>query len=48
MPEVRKKFDGLGLETVGNTPAELTADHQEGNARTGKQVAKDAGIKLGN
>jgi tripartite-type tricarboxylate transporter receptor subunit TctC len=47
MPEVRKKFDELGLEPVGNTPAEFAAVIRKEIPEWGK-VIKDAGIKLGN
>ena len=47
MPEVRKKFDELGLEPVGNTPAEFTAIIRKETPEWAK-VIKDAGIKLGN
>jgi tripartite-type tricarboxylate transporter receptor subunit TctC len=47
MPEVRKKFDELGLEPVGNTPAELAAITRKETLEWAK-VIKDAGIKLGN
>src|SRR5580698_4902656 len=47
MPEVRKKFDDLGLEPVGNTPAEFTAVMKKETPEWAK-VIKDAGIKLGN
>jgi tripartite-type tricarboxylate transporter receptor subunit TctC len=47
MPEVRKKFDELGLEPVGNTPAEFTAIIKKETPEWAK-VIKDAGIKLGN
>jgi tripartite-type tricarboxylate transporter receptor subunit TctC len=47
MPEVRKKFDGLGLEIVGNTPAEFAAVIRKETPEWAK-VIKDAGIKLGN
>jgi tripartite-type tricarboxylate transporter receptor subunit TctC len=47
MPEVRRKFDELGLEPVGNTPAELTAIIKKETPEWAK-VIKDAGIKLGN
>jgi hypothetical protein len=47
MPEVRKKFDDLGLEPVGNTPAEFTAIIKKETPEWAK-VIKDAGIKLGN
>ena len=46
MPEVRKKFDYLGLEPVGNTPAEFTAIIKKETPEWAK-VIKDAGIKLG-
>jgi hypothetical protein len=46
MPEVRKKFDDLGLEPVGNTPAEFTAIIKKETPEWAK-VIKDAGIKLG-
>jgi tripartite-type tricarboxylate transporter receptor subunit TctC len=45
--EVRKKFDELGLEPVGSTPAELTAVIKKEMPEWAK-VIKDAGIKLGN
>jgi tripartite-type tricarboxylate transporter receptor subunit TctC len=47
MPEVRKKFDDLGLEPVGNTLAEFTAIIKKETPEWAK-VIKDAGIKLGN
>jgi tripartite-type tricarboxylate transporter receptor subunit TctC len=47
MPEVRKKFDELGLEAVGNTPAEFAALIRKETPEWAK-VIKDAGIKLGN
>jgi tripartite-type tricarboxylate transporter receptor subunit TctC len=47
MPEVRKKFDELGLEPVGNTPAEFTAIIKKETPEWAA-VIKDAGIKLGN
>ena len=47
MPEVRKKFDELGLEPVGNTPAEFAALMKKEMVEWAK-VIKDAGIKLGN
>jgi tripartite-type tricarboxylate transporter receptor subunit TctC len=47
MPEIRKKFDELGLEPVGNTPAEFAALIKKETPEWAK-VIKDAGIKLGN
>src|SRR5882672_4270834 len=47
MPEVRKKFDELGLEPVGNTPVEFAAIIKKETPEWAK-VIKDAGIKLGN
>ncbi len=47
MPEVRKKFDELGLEPIGNTPAEFAAVITKETPEWAK-VIKDAGIKLGN
>jgi tripartite-type tricarboxylate transporter receptor subunit TctC len=47
MPEVRRKFDELGLEPVGNTPVEFAAVIKKEIPEWGK-VIKDAGIKLGN
>jgi len=47
LPEVRKKFDELGLEPVGNAPAEFTAIIKKEMPEWAK-VIKDAGIKLGN
>jgi tripartite-type tricarboxylate transporter receptor subunit TctC len=47
MPEVRKKFSDLGLEIVGNTPAEFAALIRKETPEWAK-VIRDAGIKLGN
>ncbi|MGA7809105.1 Bug family tripartite tricarboxylate transporter substrate binding protein [Bradyrhizobium sp.] len=46
MPEVRSKFDELGLEPVGDTPAEFTAIIRKETPEWAK-VIKQAGIKLG-
>jgi tripartite-type tricarboxylate transporter receptor subunit TctC len=46
-PEIRRKFDELGLEPVGNTPAEFAAVIKKETPEWAK-VIKDAGIKLGN
>ena len=47
MPEIRKKFAELGLEPIGNTPAEFAAVIKKETPEWAK-VIKDAGIKLGN
>ena len=47
MPEVRKRFDELGLESVGNTPAEFAAVIRKETPEWAK-VIRDADIKLGN
>jgi tripartite-type tricarboxylate transporter receptor subunit TctC len=47
MPAVHRKFDELGLEPVGNTPAEFIAIIKKETPEWAK-VIKDAGIKLGN
>jgi tripartite-type tricarboxylate transporter receptor subunit TctC len=47
LPDVRKKFDELGLESVGNTPAEFAAVIKKETPEWAK-VIKDADIKLGN
>jgi tripartite-type tricarboxylate transporter receptor subunit TctC len=47
VPEVRRKFDELGLEPVGNTPAEFTKVIRQETPEWAKLI-KDAGIKLGN
>lgn len=47
MPEVRKKFDELGLEPIGNTPTEFTAIIARETTEWAK-VIKNADIKLGN
>jgi tripartite-type tricarboxylate transporter receptor subunit TctC len=47
MPEVRKKFDELGIEPIGNSPAEFAAVIRKEIPEWAK-VIKDAGIKLGN
>jgi tripartite-type tricarboxylate transporter receptor subunit TctC len=47
LPEVRRKFDELGLEPIGNTPAEFAAAIRKETPEWAK-VIKDAGIRLGN
>ena len=47
LPEVRRKFDELGIEPVGNTPAEFAAVIRKEIPEWAK-VIKDAGIKLSN
>ena len=47
MPAVRRKFDELGLEPVGNTPAEF-AEVIKKETPEWTKVIRDAGIKLGN
>jgi tripartite-type tricarboxylate transporter receptor subunit TctC len=47
LPDLRKKFDGLGIETVGSSPVEFaTAIHAE-TLRWAK-VIKDSGTSLKN
>ena len=46
-PEVRRKFDELGLELVGNSPVEFTAVIKKEMPEWAK-VIKGAGIKLSN
>ena len=47
LPEVRKKFDELGLEPIGNTPAEFSAIIRKEIPEWAK-VIKDSAIKFGN
>jgi tripartite-type tricarboxylate transporter receptor subunit TctC len=47
MPQLRQKFDELGLEPVGNTPAEFAAVIRKETPEWAKVIG-DAGIKLGN
>jgi tripartite-type tricarboxylate transporter receptor subunit TctC len=47
MPEVRKRFDELGLEMVGNTPPEFAAIIRKEIPEWAK-VIKDADVKLAN
>jgi len=47
MPEIRRKFDELGLEPIGNNPAEFAAVIKKETPEWAK-VIKEAGIKLGN
>jgi tripartite-type tricarboxylate transporter receptor subunit TctC len=47
MPQLRKRFDELGLEPVGNTPEEFAAVIRKETPEWAKLI-KDAGIKLGN
>jgi tripartite-type tricarboxylate transporter receptor subunit TctC len=44
MPDVRAKLEGLGLQLVGNTPAEFLQVVKDELPMWGK-VIKDAGIK---
>jgi tripartite-type tricarboxylate transporter receptor subunit TctC len=46
-PQMRKRFDELGLEPVGNTPDEFAGVIRKEIPEWAK-VIKDAGIKLGN
>jgi tripartite-type tricarboxylate transporter receptor subunit TctC len=46
MPQIRKKFDELGLDPVGNTPVEFAAVIRKETPEWAK-VIKDADIKLG-
>jgi tripartite-type tricarboxylate transporter receptor subunit TctC len=46
-PALRKKFDELGLEPVGDTPAEFEAVIRKETPEWAK-VIRDAGIRLGN
>jgi tripartite-type tricarboxylate transporter receptor subunit TctC len=45
MPDVRQKLEGLGLQLVGNTPAEFLEVVKKETPMWGK-VIKDAGIKM--
>lgn len=45
MPEIRAKLENIGLEPVGNSPAEFAAVVKNDHAKWGK-VIRDAGIKL--
>jgi tripartite-type tricarboxylate transporter receptor subunit TctC len=47
LPEVRKKFDELGLEPIGNSPAEFSAIIRKEIPEWAK-VIKDSAIKFGN
>jgi tripartite-type tricarboxylate transporter receptor subunit TctC len=44
MPDVRRRFDELGLDVIGGTPAEFAAAIQTETPQWAK-VIKDAGIK---
>ena len=45
LPEVKARLEGLGVQLVGNTPAEFAALIKTETPAWGK-VIKDAGIKL--
>jgi tripartite-type tricarboxylate transporter receptor subunit TctC len=45
LPDVKAKLEGLGVQLVGNTPAEFAALVRTELPAWGK-VIKDAGIKL--
>lgn len=47
LPEVRKRFDELGLDPLSNTPAEFAAVIRKETPEWAKLI-KDAGIRLGN
>ena len=47
MAGLRKKFAEIGLEPIGNTPAEFLAAIKKETPEWGKLI-KDAGIKLNN
>ncbi len=47
MPQLRKKFDELGLEVIGNTPAQFTEVIRRETPEWAKLIG-DAGIKLRN
>jgi len=47
LPQVRRKFDELGLEPVGNTQGEFAAVERQEIPQSAK-VIRDAGIKLSN
>ena len=44
MPDVRERFEGLGLDTVGNTPEEFAAFQKAEIAKWAK-VVRSANIK---
>jgi tripartite-type tricarboxylate transporter receptor subunit TctC len=46
LPDVRKRFDELGMEVIGNTPAEFAAVIKAETPQWAK-VIKEAGIKAG-
>jgi tripartite-type tricarboxylate transporter receptor subunit TctC len=47
VPELRRKFDELGLEPVGNTPAEFAAVIEKETPEWARLI-REAGIRLGN
>jgi tripartite-type tricarboxylate transporter receptor subunit TctC len=46
LPDLRQRFDDLGMEVVGNTPAEFAAVIRDETPIWAK-VIRDAGIKAG-
>ena len=46
LPDVRKRFEDLGIEVIGNTPAEFAAVIAAETPQWAK-VIRDAGIKAG-
>jgi tripartite-type tricarboxylate transporter receptor subunit TctC len=46
LPDVRKRFEDLGIEVIGNTPAEFAAVIQSETPQWAK-VIRDAGVKPG-
>jgi tripartite-type tricarboxylate transporter receptor subunit TctC len=45
MPDVRKRFDDLGMAVIGNTPADFAAAIRSEIPHWTK-VIKDAGVKI--
>lgn len=45
MPEMRKRFDDLGIKPIGNSPAEFAAAI-DGEIPKWAKLIKEAGIKL--
>ena len=45
LPDVRERFQAMGIEIVGNTPAEFAAFMRDETAKWGK-IVKESGAKI--
>ena len=46
MPDVKQRLAAIGFVPIGDTPAEFAAYPEGREARSGRKVISEAGIKL--